>query len=152
MRFAARRKALSAALSGALLLAFSNLAFAQSAPVYQFDIPAESLSKSLRDFSAASSHEILFSDDVIGDRKAPALHGSYTAEQALAILLSGTELRVETSGSGVLMVRPKKDPAAIEEGARFGQTTETVIVTAEKKAEDIQDVPVPVSVIKGDTL
>lgn len=130
------RKALllSSALAGVLYVGSLGHAAAQPAPVYQFDIPAENLSQSLKDFSAASSQQIVFSDDAIGVRKAPALHGSYTIDQALAILLTGTDLHVETSKSGVLMVKPKNAQAASEEGAAAPESNapeapETVVVT-----------------------
>lgn len=93
----------SCAIAGALF--FASAAFAQSAPVYQFDIPAQSLIQALKDFSAASSQQIVFSDAIIGDRRAPPLRGTYTRDQALAILLQGTGLYIDISRTGVIMIK-----------------------------------------------
>src|ERR1700678_3252501 len=71
--------------AGSLLVSCPS--WAQGAPVYQFDIPSESLSQALKDFSAASSRQIVFSDAIVGNRAAPAVHGSYTSDQALSLLL-----------------------------------------------------------------
>jgi outer membrane receptor protein involved in Fe transport len=84
---------------------------------YQFDIPAESLGQALTDFSQASSQQIIFSESLVKGRKTAGLHGTFTAAQALNALLSGTDLAIETSTSGVLMVQPKNVRAALDEGA-----------------------------------
>lgn len=126
------RKALllSSAMAGVLCCAAIG-ASAQAPAAYQFDIPAESLSQALKDFSAASSQQIVFSDQVIGDRKVPALHGSYTRDQALGMLLAGTDLHADVSQSGVIMVRPKNAQAAANDAAAANQSEaiESVIVT-----------------------
>src|SRR5262249_18013165 len=111
-------------------------AWAQTTPVYAFDIPAESLNKALKDFSATSSRQIVFSDAVVGDRRAPALQGSYTADQALGMLLAGSDLRADLSRSGVLMVKPKNAEAAPydrEAAKPEASGVEVVTVTAEKQ-------------------
>lgn len=84
---------------------------------YQFDIPAESLSQALTDFSQASSQQIIFSESLVKGRRTAGLHGSFTASQALNALLSGTDLAIETSTAGVLMVQPKNVRAALDQGA-----------------------------------
>src|SRR6202000_2654021 len=59
----------------------------------------------------------------------------------------------ERSSSGVLMVRPKNVQAASNDGAaEFNSASEIVLVTAEKKTENIQNTPVPVSVVDANRL
>src|SRR5580693_2978835 len=131
---------MSSALAGAILTGTSGIASAQSQPVYQFDIPAENLSQALKDFSAASSQQILYSDELIGNRKSPALHGTYTVDQALAILLDGTGLHVAVSKAGVPMVAPKNSQAASTDGAAQRNqdgTIETVVVSAAKRGPEL---------------
>jgi outer membrane receptor protein involved in Fe transport len=101
-------------------------------PTYQFDIPVEPLGQALTDFSQISSQQILMSEDIARGRTTKGLHGRYTAEQALASLLAGTDLRVETNASGVLMVRLKNVEAASNDGAanqHYFAGLETVVVT-----------------------
>src|SRR5579859_598687 len=83
----------------------------------KFDIPAESLSQALTDFSQASSKQIVYSETLVKGREVPGLHGNYTPTQALNALLSGTDLQIDTSNTGVLMVRSKNARAALNEGA-----------------------------------
>ena len=146
---------LTSALWGLGAATFGGSASAQSSqqPTYQFDIPAEPLGQALTDLSTASSQQIIMSAAVAGGRTTKGLHGRYTVQQALELLLAGTDLRVETNASGVLMVRPKNAQAASTEGAAEtssnDQRVETVIVTAEKREQNIQDVPASVSVLTG---
>lgn len=129
-------------------------------PVYRFDIPAESLAEALTDYSRILSRQIIFSEEVVKGITVKGLHGSFTATQALAALLSDTDLVVSTDPAGVLMVRPKSHmPATAAQEPSPTQTDdkaarlEEVLVTAQKKGvERLQDVPVPVAVINADAL
>lgn len=115
-------------LTSALAFGLLGTQHLQAAEVtYQFDIPAESLSKALADFSQNSPQQIIFSESAIEGLSTPGVHGKYTPEQALRILLSATNLNVEVNASGVLMVRQKKVQAASAEGA--ATNLETVVVT-----------------------
>jgi len=127
---------------------------AQAAPVYQFEIPAEKLSQALKDFSAATSQQVVFSEDAIGDGDAPALRGSYTSSQALEVLLKDTGLVVERTSSGVLMVRKRRETGkrsgAPEHSATDSSSLgniEEVIVTAQKRKENLQEVPISAEVV-----
>lgn len=132
-------------LFGAIVLGTGEVG-AQPAPVYQFNIPAESLSQALKDFSTTASQQIVFSDQAVGNRRVPPLKGRYTRDEALAILLQGTDLHVEESRSGVLMVRSKNAQAASNEAAQESAgSSETVIVvgsrlprTAKEGAQEVR--------------
>lgn len=123
----------STALIGLLLIAGSGPSFAQTAPIYEFDIPAEKLTQALKDFSAASSQQIVFSDEVVGDTQVQPLRGRYTSDDALNTLLQGTDLHVDRSKSGVIMVRPKNAQGLRSEAkaapADDSDSLETVVVT-----------------------
>jgi len=116
---------MSSALAGLTLLGSQDMVRAAGVPEMsnpaeqsvKFDIPAESLSQALTDFSQASSRQIVFSESLVRGRAVSGLHGNFTPTQALAALLSGTDLQVETSSVGVLMVKSKNVRAALNEGA-----------------------------------
>lgn len=113
---------LTSALAGAAFLAVQGVAHAAAVAesmkpgdkIYQFDIPAEALGQALTDFSQASAQQIIFSESLVKGRRSPGLHGSYTTSQALNLLLTGTDLAIETSVSGVLMVQAKNPKAALD--------------------------------------
>ena len=82
----------------------SGSSFAQ-ARSYDFDIPEQSLSASLRDFARICGEEIIFTDDLVSGKTAAPLRGSYSADEALSRLLAGTGLFVDRSISGAVMIR-----------------------------------------------
>ena len=71
---------------------------------YSFDIPAQPLSASLREYAHVSGQQIIFTNDLVAGYTGRPLHGSYNPDEALSQLLSGTGLVVERSPSGVLMI------------------------------------------------
>jgi len=144
---------LTTALLGLSAVGFAENASAQQ-PIFQFDIPAEPLGQALTDFSAVSSQQIIMSEDVAKGRTTKGLHGRYTAQQALDALLAGTGLTVESSASGVLMVRAKKVQTDFDAGAAAAPViaVETVTVTAEKMVESSLNVPMSLTALSGEQL
>lgn len=108
---------LTSAIAGASFVALlSTATIARAAdPVYRFDIPKEPLSQALKDFSQSSAQQIIFSEDVVRGREAPAVRGSYTSPQVLDLLLAGTNLAVERTPSGTIMVKSKDDKQRAQE-------------------------------------
>jgi iron complex outermembrane receptor protein len=91
----------------ALIIACSALpTFAMAGPKIQLDIPAQDLGSALKALSAAANEQLLFSDDIVAGHRSAALKGEFTADDALAILLKGSDLKVERTKSGVLLIRP----------------------------------------------
>jgi outer membrane receptor protein involved in Fe transport len=77
------------------LLAGTSAASAQ-APAggrYVFDLPAEPLSQALREVAVRTARNLIAPGDLVDARQAPALSGTFTAEEAVDKLLAGTDLR-----------------------------------------------------------
>jgi iron complex outermembrane recepter protein len=53
-----------------------------------FDLPSQDLATTLRALACQGGREILFADGEVRGRRSPAVHGSFTAEQALRRALS----------------------------------------------------------------
>lgn len=108
MRIAGRRKHF---LRGSIAMG-ALIAFAQGVPAYaqqqtySFDIPAQDLGSALRAFARASRQQVTFDDRAVRGKRTSALKGSYTAEQALDILLRGSGLAAQRGRSGLFIVRP----------------------------------------------
>src|SRR5882724_2834633 len=123
MRGILRRSALLlTSATFALGLSFAAARAQGGEPTYQYDIPAESLSQALTDFSQASSQQIIYLEDSVRGKNSSGLHGRYTAAKALQLLLTGTDLKSDTNQSGVLMVQSKNVQAASNDGADQGRT------------------------------
>jgi outer membrane receptor protein involved in Fe transport len=139
------------ALTAALSMFAATPACAES-PAYQFSQPAQPLASALRSYSATADQEIIFADRLVAGRNAPELKGAYTAEGALMALLDGTGLSVSRTSTGVLLVqRTAADPQS-GSAAGGGAEVEALIVTAQKREEDIQDVPIAISAFSQEDL
>ena len=134
---------------------------------YRFDIAAEPLAQALRTYGQVSGQAIIFTENLVEGITSPPLKGTYTAEAALARLLNGTDLTIERSPSGAVMIRgpapssPVRPPlpiptvgADVAAEAHRSSTSEAessemqeIIVTAQKRTERFIDVPLSLSVV-----
>ncbi|AQR61666.1 hypothetical protein BZG35_08385 [Brevundimonas sp. LM2] len=74
--------------------------------VYDFDIPAQSLARSVSAVSALTGLQVLYTDMGPQGVQAPAVRGRLTADQALARLTAGTGFRYRYTGQGVVTLEP----------------------------------------------
>lgn len=82
-----------------------------------FNIPADALEPSLRRFSKQARIEVLFPTDVVAGRRAKAVKGEYTAQQALDVMLAGTGFRAfQDSRSGAITLIPDEKPTSVAGG------------------------------------
>ena len=131
-------------------VALSLAAAGAQAQSRTYDIPAEPLSKALRDFGRASGRQIIFTEDLVRGRTSPALHGAYSPEEALARLLDGAGLTAETRPSGALMIVKETGDPQPQGGRRESATSvEEVVVTANKREEKLHDVAMGATALTG---
>ena len=79
-----------------------------------FDLPAGRAAQTLKQFAAQAGREIVFSTEVIGDVRTPAVRGELTPNDALLALLAGTGLIAgQDSRTGAIAVRKEADPNAV---------------------------------------
>jgi TonB-dependent receptor len=71
---------------------------------YNFDIPAESLSKAIKDFSATSGTQVVFDPAILRNQTGPALKGTYSSAAGLSALLKNTNLTFNTTADGVMVI------------------------------------------------
>jgi len=129
-------------------------AAAAQAQTYSFDIPAEPLSTALREFARVSGQQIIFTEDLVASKSTTALHGNFSADDALERLLAGTKLVVERSPSGAIMVRSKNTQTPHDRAANTNSSDnsiETVVVTG-TNIRGIVDGPSPVFVFDRDDI
>jgi iron complex outermembrane recepter protein len=113
----------------AALIAVGSLSFAdvQARSVsYDLDIPAEDLTQALQSFAIASHHRLLYKAEIAAGKTSHVLKGRFTAEEAMELLLSGTGLSYEITGSSVVLVK-KQSGAKIggSEAVRGSATTDS---------------------------
>ncbi len=141
----------ASALAGAAAL-LATPAAAQDARRVEFNMPAQPLTVALKAYGATADQQLIFSERLVEGRQAPPLKGAYTPDQALAMLLADTGLIADRTPGGVVTIRSAAQAPQGGSAAGGGATLEALIVTAQKREEDIQDVPIAISAFSQEDL
>ncbi len=134
-----RHSRLHALLAGVAAAAVSTAAMAQEK---QFNIPPQSLASALNQFGAQSDTSVLVRPDLTGAKTTRGVSGAADVEVALRDLLAGTGLAYQRDGATFLIVQSGEGGSS-PQGA--GADVDALIVTAQKREENIQDVPIAIS-------
>lgn len=108
-------------------------------------VAGQDLGSTLTELGRRYGREVIFSADLVRGRRAQAVSGRLTLEQALTTALTGTGLGWRVSGSGAIVIEAAAQADAVA-------TVEDVVVTAQRRAERGQDVPVAVTAIGRDAI
>ena len=111
-----------AALAVSLGLLAGPLAHAEGR-TYTFDIPTETAAQALNDFSKQAGVQILFPYEVASEFTVQPLKGNYTRAEALAKILSNTDLEIASETETTISLRKKVT------GDQASETPTQVIVT-----------------------
>jgi len=157
---------LSVLIAVAGLLASLGIAQESSATIRKpTNIPAEPLDLALKTRADERDFQIVYVYDELKSFRTEGAVGRFTSEEALKVLLKGTGLTFRyldektvtivplSSGAGSDSVPASGVASRAEDAAGGGGAQlEEIVVTAQKKTERLQDVPIPVTVLKTDTL
>jgi iron complex outermembrane receptor protein len=126
----------AAVLAGALAAAPATLAFAQGSWSLPVDTTGQSLATALTDVARRSGRELLLAAPTVGGRAAPRLKGRYTIDQALPLLLAGSNLayRRTADGAYVVYVAPVLPPPVPDVPVALPE----LLVTGRSQNSDIQ--------------
>lgn len=86
-----------------LLATAASTAEAQEAERFEVALPAQGLGTSLRALALQSGRTVLADAVVVSDRRAPAVRGRYTLEEALTLLLAGSGLSFARVGDSLVI-------------------------------------------------
>lgn len=102
---------------GVLLAAVAIGTLAPLAPAYaqaqrriEYNIAAGDLGEALKTVSRQSGKEIIFTSEAVLERPAPALQGTYSADEAVRLLLRGSDL-VARFRRDVIIIRGRSEPS-----------------------------------------
>lgn len=118
---------------------------------FRFDISAGDLSAALQSVARTSGRQVAFNAQQVNGKKAPALHGTYSAQEAFERLLAGSGLAARAGQSGVVIVTPLVVAAASTPDVTPLPADE-IVVTAQRRRERMTDVPFSVTGISGKAL
>ncbi|HLA73110.1 MAG TPA: secretin and TonB N-terminal domain-containing protein, partial [Steroidobacteraceae bacterium] len=156
-------RALVIAAACAALAVLSTANAKAENPVQEFNIPSGDLGEALRAFGAVSNTQILFAPEVVTGRRSEGVRGHFSVEAAMSALLANTSLTYRVTASNVILVtlaaepepapvKPVRPGAAAEPALQEYETLEAVVVTANKRLENIQDVPSSVLVVTQESI
>jgi iron complex outermembrane receptor protein len=132
-------------------LALSTVAKAQDAK--SFDVPAGDLAPALDAYIKQSGEQLIYRVADVRGMKTSGVRGALSSDEALQQLLAGTALKVQRDPSGLIAIASIADPqssGAAGDGAEG--TVQALIVTAQKREENIQDVPIAMSAFSQEDL
>ena len=151
--------AIALASAGQPLVALAESSTSQAA-VRSYDIPAGSLGETLARISRESGRTLSADPALVQGKRAPAVRGQLSAEQAMQQALAGSGLALIVTGGGTLSLVPMAKGEGLELGATtitsslLGDTTEGTgsyttgsTRTATKLPLSIRETPQSVSVI-----
>jgi outer membrane receptor protein involved in Fe transport len=121
-------------------------------PARNYAIESQALGEALRAFAMTSGHDVVFDPALVQGRTTAGVKGAVSDEAALRALLDGTNLAFEQTASGGFVVRQPRFRAADSQASGGGNEVEALIVTAQKREEDIQDVPIAISAFSQEDL
>ena len=122
-----------------------------------FEIAAQPLSQALLEFSRQADLIVTAPSELVRNKRAPEIRGELTPSTALRRLLRGSALEASFTASGAITIgeahrvrrrTPAAEPASDAKAVDAGSDAliEEVLVTAQKRTENMQDVPASVSV------
>ncbi len=149
-------RALPLCAPAAFLAAPATLAQAFEPGALSSDIPSMPLAQALEVFARQTGLQLFYVSGVVGDQKTRAISAGLSAEEALARLLEGTGLKfgfltprsIRILAAGVAPPPPAETLSKIS----AGEGLQEVVVTANRRAENLQNVPIAMLVLTGDTL
>ena len=147
-------RALSICAPAALLDAPPTLAQATEPTALTADIPAEPLALALEAFARQTGLQLVYLSSVLRDQSSRAVSAGLSANEALARMLEGTALKFEylTPRSIRILAAVAGPPRGPTTKTPSGDELQEVIVTANRREENLQNVPMTIQVLTGATL
>ncbi|CAB3654558.1 Ferrichrome outer membrane transporter/phage receptor [Achromobacter dolens] len=98
-----------------------SAAHAQAAAV-KINLPAQSLAQALLHLGRQTNLQVYYLPEAVQDRRAPAISGTLTPQQALDRLLAGTGLVARITGNTAVVQPPAADTATLPTVSVYGDT------------------------------
>jgi iron complex outermembrane recepter protein len=137
-----------------------------------FDIPAQPLSQALADFSRQADTNVVATTDVTSGKTSRAVNAITTPVKALEMMLEGTNLQYKQGENGAIIVSQPiakaseenqgllrvaqagesaaaSDQSPEQQKAESAERLEEIVVTAQKRAQRLTDVPISITALSG---
>jgi len=146
-------RALSICAPAAILDAPTALAQAVEPAGLATGIPAQPLAQALEAFARQTGLQLVYVSEIVREQRSHAVPANLGAPEALARMLDGTGLKFEFLTPRSIRIlaavaSPREPPAKISAGDQLQE----IIVTANRREENQQNVPITIQVLTGETL
>jgi outer membrane receptor protein involved in Fe transport len=118
----------------------------------QFNIAPQPLASALNEFSVQSKQSVLFTTELAQSKASRGVSGQVEVADALSSLLAGTGLTYRRTGNTFLIVDASDPQSGSAAGDGAEGTVQALVVTAQKREESIQDVPIAMSAFTQEDL
>lgn len=109
-----------------------------------FDLPRQSLAKSLERFASQSGSQLLYSAELVAGLEGVSLKGEYAPHQALELLLQGSGLEAKATGTGGFAIVKAAKPTVTR--------LDTITVTATRTPNKTFELPVSATTVTRDQI
>ena len=122
-----------------------------------FNIEAGVLEDALDNYSEVTGIKTVYLNELVEGKKSPGVQGIYSPEAAVKKILKGTGLTYQVTAENTVVLKEnemvvaqreeeKREPAEEKEEVKRPVEIEEMVVTAQKREENVQDVPMSMSV------
>jgi len=125
---------------------------ASESKVLAADIPAQPLAQALAAFAKQSGLHLVYVSAVAANHRSNAVASGLSVNEALARLMQGTGLRFEYLTPDTIRIFAATPSAEAGPKAPTREELFEVIITANRREENLQDVPITVQTINGEQL
>ena len=152
-RPSARSRWLAACAAAAFTIAPMAAEAAQTAApsAVVFALPSQSLDAALVEFARVADVQLLYGPDLVRGKRSSRVEGALTPEAGLRRLLQGTGLQAVATGPRTYTLARVGSGLSPEDGASTA-VVEDIVVTAQKRDEAAQDVPIALTAFSSRTL
>jgi outer membrane receptor protein involved in Fe transport len=133
---------------GVLVVAGVTARAAAAEPI-NFDIKPQSMGPALRAFAEQANVQVYYPEDLVAGLKTAGVKGRLEIEPALTELLKGSGLGFQRTDLKTIVIVKVRGATAEGPASRFH---ESVVVSATRREEKVQDIPGSVSVVRGEEL
>lgn len=116
-----------------------------------YNIPAQPLGRALKDFGLQNGMTVMADTAVVRGKVTQGVKNRADPDTALRMLLRGTGLTYRRDGN-IFVVTPVGNAAQPRASAAEPAANQEIVVTAQKRVESIQDVPISVSAFSAKSL
>jgi iron complex outermembrane receptor protein len=143
-------------LKSALVGGASGLMLAHPAFAKLYNIPDGDLSAVLGAYVQQSDAQIVYVDDLVRGHRSRGAKGDYSETAALTQILRGTGFTTLPTSTNAIQIVPQREPEEVRVAqarrapimaAPAQAGVETVVVTAQHKSENIQQVPIAITAL-----